>query len=89
MICTLHQYCSSAKIAKNEMGGACNAIGKMRAVYRVLVGEREEKRPIEKPRHRWENNNKMHRKELGCGGTDWIELAQGRDSWFHIMRGIS
>ena len=89
MICTLHQNCSSAKIAKNEMGGACNAMGKMRGVYRVLVGEPEGKRPIEKPRRRWENNNKMLHKEVGCGGTDWIELAQSRDSWFHKMRGIS
>jgi len=47
----------------------------MRGVYRVLVGEPEEKRPFEKPRCRWENNNKMHHKELVCGGTDWIELA--------------
>ena len=65
-------------------------MGKMRGVYRILVGEPEEKRPIEKPRRRWEiNNNKMHHKEVGCGGMDWIELAQGRDSWFHKMRGIS
>ena len=64
MICTLHQHSSSAKVAKNEMDGACSAMGKMRGVYSVLVGEPEEKRPIEKPRRRWENNNKMLHKEV-------------------------
>ena len=44
-------------------------------VYRVLVGKPEEKRPIGRLRRRWEDNIKMDFQEVGCGDTDWIELA--------------
>ena len=53
-----------------------------RGVYRVLVGKKEkkrEKRPLGRPRRRWEDNIKMDLQEVGCGGMDWIELAQVRD----------
>jgi len=50
-----------------------------RGVYRVLVGKFEGKRPLGRTRHRWENNIKMNLQEVGCGGMDWIELAQDRD----------
>jgi hypothetical protein len=52
-----------------------------RGVYRVLVGKPEEKRPLGRPRRRWEDNIKMDLQEVGCGGMDWIELAQDRDRW--------
>jgi len=48
-------------------------------VYRVLVGVPEGNRPFERPSHRWENNIRMDLKEVGCGGMDWIELAQDTD----------
>jgi hypothetical protein len=51
------------------------------SVYRVLVGKPEGKRPLGKPRHRWEYNIKMDLLEVGFGGMDWIELAQDRDCW--------
>ena len=41
----------------------------------------EGKRPLERPRHRWEDNIKMDLQEVECGGMDWIELARDRDSW--------
>ena len=50
-------------------------------MYRVLVGKPEEKRPLGRPRRRWEDNNKMDLYEVGCGGMDWFELAQDRDRW--------
>ena len=52
-----------------------------RGVYRVLMGKREGKRPLGRPRHRWENNIKMNLKEVGWGGMDWIKLTQVRDRW--------
>ena len=45
------------------------------------MGKPEEKRPLVRPRHRWENNIKMDLQEVGCGGMDWIDLAQDRDGW--------
>jgi hypothetical protein len=50
-------------------------------VYKVLVGKPEGKRPLGRRRRRWENNIKMNLQEAGCGGMDWIGLAQDRDRW--------
>ena len=55
-------------------------MGERRGVYRVLLGKPEGKRPLGRPRHRWEDNIKMDLQEVGCGGMDWIELAQDRES---------
>ena len=52
-----------------------------RGVHKVLVGEPEGKRPLGRPRRRWEDNIKMVLKELGRGFGDWMGLAQDRDSW--------
>jgi hypothetical protein len=55
-------------------------MGERQSVYRVLVGKPEGKRPL--GRHaRWEDNIKMDFREVGCGGMDWIELAQDKDRW--------
>jgi hypothetical protein len=48
-------------------------------VYSVLVGKAEGKRPLGRPRCRWEDNIKADLQEVGCGGMDWIELAKDRD----------
>jgi hypothetical protein len=55
--------------------------GESRGVYSVLVGKPEGKRPIGRPRRRWEVNIKMDLQEIGYAGADWIELAQDRDRW--------
>jgi hypothetical protein len=57
------------------MGGACSYDGEERGVYRVLVGKPEGKRPLGRPRCRWEDNIKMDLQVVICGGMGWIELA--------------
>jgi hypothetical protein len=56
-------------------------MGERRAVYVVLVGKPEGRRPLERPGHRWKDNIKLDLQEMGCGGMDWIELAQDMDRW--------
>jgi hypothetical protein len=48
---------------------------------RLLVGKPKGKRPLVKPRCRWVDDIKMDLREIGCGGMDWIDLAQDRDQW--------
>jgi hypothetical protein len=50
-------------------------MGEGRGVYRVLVGKPEGKRPLGRPRSRWEDNVRMELQEVGCGCEDWIGLA--------------
>ena len=75
-------------------------MGEGRGVHRFLIGKLEGKRPLGRPRRRWEDNIKMDLLEVGGGGGDWIELAQDRDRWRALvgtvrnlqvpkMRGIS
>jgi hypothetical protein len=52
-----------------------------RDVYRVLVGKPEGKRPLGRPRRRWEDNIKMDLQEVECGCMDWIGLAQDTERW--------
>jgi hypothetical protein len=56
-------------------------MGKGRGVYRVLVGRSEGKRPLRRPRCRWENNIKMELREIGIDVAKWILLAQDRVQW--------
>jgi hypothetical protein len=53
--------------------------GERRGIYSVLVGKPEGNKPLGRPRCRWKNNIKMDLQEVGCGGIDWIELAQDKD----------
>jgi hypothetical protein len=57
-------------------------------VYRVLVGKPEGKRPLGRPRHRWEDNIKMYLQEVGCGGMDWIKLAEDRNRYQALVNAV-
>jgi hypothetical protein len=56
--------------------------------HRVLVGKPEGKRPLGRPRCRWDDNIKVDLQEVGCGGMDWIELAQDRDRWQALVNAV-
>jgi len=62
-------------------------MGERRGVHRVLVGKPEGKRPLGRPRRRWEDNIKMDLREVGRGG-DWMELAQDRDRWRALVNTV-
>jgi hypothetical protein len=63
-------------------------MGEGKGVYRVLVGKPEGKRPLGRPRRRWEDNVRIDLQEVGCGCEDWIGLAKDRDSWRAIVRAV-
>ena len=58
-----------------------------KGVYRVLVGTPEGKRPLGRPRRRWEDNIKTYL-QVGCGGMDWIELTEDRDRWRALVNAV-
>jgi hypothetical protein len=57
-------------------------------VYRVLVGKPEGKRPLGRPRRRWEGGIRMDLRETGLGGVDWIRLSQDRDRWRAVVSAV-
>ena len=63
-------------------------MGERRDVHRVLVGKPEGKRPLRRPRRRWEDNIRMDLQEVGCGGMDWIELVQDMDRWRALVNSV-
>ena len=69
------------------MGGACGAYGGGERFARVLVGKPEGKRPLGRPRRRWEDNIKLDLREVG-GGGNWMELAQDRDRWRALVNTV-
>jgi hypothetical protein len=67
------------------MGGACSTYGGREKCVQGSVGEAWGKRPLGRPRRRWEGNIRMDLQEVGCGCEDWIGLAQDRDRWRALM----
>ena len=74
----LTEYCASDKIKKNEMGGSCSLHGGGEGHVQGFGGETCGKRPLGRPRHRWEDNIKMDLQEVGCGvwiGLSWLIIG--------------
>jgi hypothetical protein len=63
-------------------------MGERRGEYRALVGKPEGRRPLGRPRRRWEDNIKMNLREVGWGGMDWINLAQDRYRWRALVNAV-
>jgi hypothetical protein len=69
------------KSRRMKWAGHVARMGEERVMHMILVGKPEGKRPLGRPRHRWEDNNKMDVQEVGGDRGDWIQLAQVRDGW--------
>jgi hypothetical protein len=81
MMFSLPNIVRVVKSRRMRWAGHVARIGEERRVHTVLVGKPEEKRPLGRLRHRWEDNIKMDLQEVGGGSEVWMELAQDRDSW--------
>jgi hypothetical protein len=64
-------------------------MGEVRGAYNILVGRPEGRRPLGRPRRRWEDNIKMDLREIRFGDVDWIHLAQGRDRWWALVNMVT
>ena len=60
-----------------------------RGAYRVSVGNSEGQRPLARPWRRWEDNINVYLQEVGCGGMDWIDLAQDRNGWWALVNAVT
>ena len=73
------------KSRRMRLAGHVARVEEGRGVHKVLVGKPEGKRPVGRPRSRWEDNIKMDLQEVGKGCGDWMELAQDRDRWRSLV----
>jgi len=63
-------------------------MGERRGIHKILMGKPQRKRPLGRPKRRWEDNIKMNLQEVGCGSIDWIELARDWDRWRALVSAI-
>jgi hypothetical protein len=82
------QYNYNDHIKENESAGHVEHMGEKKNAHRALVGKPERTRPLDRPRHKREDNIKMHLKEIGWSGMDCIHLTQGRDKWRALLNTI-
>jgi len=76
------------KSRRMRWAGHVARMGEGKGVYRVLVGKPEGRRPLGRPRRRWEDNIRMDLWEVGCGCVDWMELSQDRDRWRALVSAV-
>jgi hypothetical protein len=69
--------------------GHAARMGQKRNAYRIFVTKPEDKKPLGRPRRRWEDNIKTDHKDIGWGSKDWIHLAQDRDQWKALVKFLS
>jgi hypothetical protein len=90
----LHNLYSSPDIIRQvksrrlRWAGHVTCMGEEREVYKVLVGKPEGKRPLGRPRRKWEDGMRMDLREIGLGGVDWIRLPQDRDRWRAVVSAV-
>jgi hypothetical protein len=85
---TLPNIVRVIKSRRMRSAGHVARMGEGRGVHRVLVGKPEGKRPLGRPKRRWEDNIKMELQEVGRGCGDWMELAQDRDRWRALVSAV-
>ena len=71
-----------------EMSRTCSTYGAIQKCIHHLVGKHEGKRPLRRPRRRWEDNIKMNLRAVSCLPGDWIALAEDRDQWRDYVRAV-
>jgi hypothetical protein len=90
----LHNLYSSPDIIRQvtsrrkRWAGHVARMGEERKVYKVLVGKPEGRRPLGRPRRRWEDGVRMDLRVIGLEGVDWIRLAQDRDQWRAVVSAV-
>jgi hypothetical protein len=76
------------KSRRMRWAGHVARMGEERKVYKVLVGKPEGRRPLGRPRRRWEDGIRMDLREIGLGGVDWIRLSRDRDRWRAVVSAV-
>jgi hypothetical protein len=76
------------KTKRARWAGHVVRMGEVRGAYNILVGRPGERRPLGRPRRRWEDNIKMNLREIGFGYVDWIHWAQDTDRWRALMNTV-
>jgi hypothetical protein len=76
------------KARRMRWAGHVARMGEARGVYNILVGRPEGRRPLGRPRRRWEDNIRIDRREIGFGDVDWIHWAQDRDRWRALVNTV-
>jgi hypothetical protein len=87
----LHSSSSIVRVIKSRRmrwAGHVARMGEVRNVYSIFIGKPEGRRPLGRPRRRWENNIGMDLREIEFGDVDWIRLAQNRDRWLALVNKV-